>query len=1377
MKYSRLITHLRIALAVILLAAGAAIAIVGTRPEHKQTFGRFRGDPDGGLDMDASVTRPGSNEGGPYAKAVEDAALRAYPAEDLPFEATQNAIASWREFQTRFDSAMAVNPANPFLNWKLIGPSFAPFPGPLTFSGAPYVTSGRVTALALAPNCTAASCRLWVAAAGGGIWRTDNALANTPSWIFVSQIFASNAIGTITYNAATNTLYAGTGEPNASADSEAGVGIYKSTDGGNTWTLLPAVVTSITSTSPAGANTFSANGTYTGNAFVGRAVSSVVVDPTNPNHLFVGSVRAVRGVSSTGAGTTSNPTPPRPPFGLYESTDAGATFKYIWDGSDQCPATCDGSTTKAFVRGTTDVALDPGWNGTSNKIIYANSFGLNGAVTGAGGVWRSNDGGGTWTQIKSARNSAAGDTTDRCDISVTALAGGKTRLYVGAGNSLTTAANIARVYRTDDAVAATGDASFTDLTALQEASPAHNQSLGYCQSSAGAQCWYDNVIYSPPGKPDVLYVGGSYDYDQYGVRNNGRAFLRSTDAGVTFFDVTWDATTGQTPNPTCCQNNAIAPNGMHPDSHAVIEVAGTDIAIFGGDGGLIRSSGAFSDISSQCNNLSRNFGAPLSAADLATCKQLLKSVPTLLTSMNNALSTLQFQHLSVSASDNTNVQGGTQDNGTFQTNNSQTWPQIYYGDGGFSGFSSTDSKLRFASNTGRSMVANFQNGDPTKWVYIYNGIETSSLFYAPNIADPNSGAAQTIFHGGTAVWRTQDWGGPQAALEATCNIFTATTLAGCGDFLAIGPAGATALTASNADYRGTTRSGGNISFLARTKTDAVTLWASTSAGRLFVSKNANAAAAAVTWVRADSLDVNSPTRAITGIYVDPANPNHAWVSYNGYAFNTPTTPGHVYSVVFNPAVPSATFTNIDSTGAGAFPDFPATAVAAAPNGDVYAANDFGVLRLPNGTTTWEISGFNMPMVEVAALTVSSDGLKLFAATHGRSAWAADLPAGSRATGSLTTQAIPTSAPLGGSIKDSATLTGGITPTGTITFQLYGPNDATCGAGSIFTSTVSISDNGTYESASYTPTAPGTYRWTALYSGDASNSAIQTQCNDANESVTVGALAQALNLSTRMRTDTGNNVAIGGFTITGAVPKHVLMRAIGPSLTQYGINVQLALGDPTLEVHGPGAFGTIKNNNWRDSQEAQIKTDGLAPTNDLESAIDATLPPGAYTAIVSGNFAIFGPTGICLFEVYDLDVAATSKLANLSSRAYVGRPGIVEVPGDNVVIAGFVLGNSQSSGRVIVRGLGPSLAAFGIANVLADPTLELRDENGSLIFANNDWQDNAAQAAQISAAGLAPSNAKESAIAVTLTPGLYSAILVGLNNGTGVGTVEFYDRGP
>ncbi len=261
-------------------------------------------------------------------------------------------------------------------------------------------------------------------------------------------------------------------------------------------------------------------------------------------------------------------------------------------------------------------------------------------------------------------------------------------------------------------------------------------------------------------------------------------------------------------------------------------------------------------------------------------------------------------------------------------------------------------------------------------------------------------------------------------------------------------------------------------------------------------------------------------------------------------------------------------------------------------------------------------------------------------------------------------------------------------------------------------------------------------------------------------------AQTLNLSTRMRTDTGNNVGIGGFTITGAVPKHVIIRAIGPSLTKFGFSAPEVLADPILEVHGPGAFGTITNNNWRDSQETLIKADGLAPTNDLESAIDANLPPGAYTAIVRGNGS---PAGVCLFEVYDLDSAATSKVANLSTRAFVGNT-------NDVVIAGFVLGNNAGNDRVVIRGLGPSLSSFGIANTLGDPTLELRDENGVLHLADNDWQDNPAQAADITAAGLAPTNTKEAAIAATLPPGLYTAILAGLNNGSGVGIVEVYDLG-
>jgi hypothetical protein len=261
-------------------------------------------------------------------------------------------------------------------------------------------------------------------------------------------------------------------------------------------------------------------------------------------------------------------------------------------------------------------------------------------------------------------------------------------------------------------------------------------------------------------------------------------------------------------------------------------------------------------------------------------------------------------------------------------------------------------------------------------------------------------------------------------------------------------------------------------------------------------------------------------------------------------------------------------------------------------------------------------------------------------------------------------------------------------------------------------------------------------------------------------------AQALNLSTRMQVQTGANVGIGGFIITGTGPKHVLLRAIGPSLTASG--VPNALADPVLELHGPSPFVTITDDNWKDdpAQEALIIASGIQPTNDLESAIDATLLPGIYTAIISGKN---NTSGVGLVEVYDLSQATPATLANISTRASVGA-------GSNIVIGGFFLGGGNVNDRVAVRGIGPSLTAQGVPNALADPVLELRDGNGALLISNNDWQDNAVQASELMAAGLAPTNDLESGIATTLPPGPYTALLAGQDNGTGVGLVEVYDRG-
>ena len=256
-------------------------------------------------------------------------------------------------------------------------------------------------------------------------------------------------------------------------------------------------------------------------------------------------------------------------------------------------------------------------------------------------------------------------------------------------------------------------------------------------------------------------------------------------------------------------------------------------------------------------------------------------------------------------------------------------------------------------------------------------------------------------------------------------------------------------------------------------------------------------------------------------------------------------------------------------------------------------------------------------------------------------------------------------------------------------------------------------------------------------------------------------SKLLNLSTRMRVQTGENVLIGGFIITGTAPKHVLLRAIGPSLPFGG-----ALADPVLELHGPGTFATITDDNWMDdpAQKAAIIATGIPPTNDLESAIDATLNPGAYTAIVRGKN---GTTGIGLVEVYDLSQSATAKLANISTRGFVDT-------GDNVMIGGFILGGDTGNTRVAIRGIGPSLTQSGLSGVLADPTLELHNSNGTTLISNDNWQDDPTSAAALSANGLALQDSLESGIFTTLSPAAYTAILAGKNGGTGIGLVEVYN---
>jgi hypothetical protein len=826
--------------------------------------------------------------------------IRAYPATDIPSDASFAARAG----------GLALN-AGPHSagSWQLIGPSKATYPSvlnPFLFDGAQYVASGRVTAMAIAPNCSLGKCLLYVAAAGGGVWRTDKAL-NGSNWQYISPNFGTNAIGSLLMDPSDpsgNTLYAGTGEPNASADSEAGVGIYKTTDGGQTWTLVPG-----------------------SEIFFQRSIGQMAFDKAGK--LLVPIDSGVRGISSTGGASSSGSTAhPLVTRGLYRQT--GATFTLIRP-----------IVAVATARGSSTVKADP----THPDVIYVNEF--------SRGVWRSLDNGVSWAQIIGPLN--AGLSTDRAEFDVTTLSNGKTRMYVGVGNQSDSGANRARFYRTDDA---SGAAVFTDMTTAQN--------IGYCTG----QCWYDNVVYTPPGAPDVVYLGGSFSYGELHGPSNGRAWLLSTNGGTAFSDLTQDAD----------PNHA---EGIHPDEHAIVTVPGKPLQfITGSDGGVVRSDGKLADISAKCDTRG------LSAADTAYCKSLLGNVANQLVNMNNGLSTLQFQSLSASAQRPKNLlMGGTQDNGTFQSNGSPiVWPQIIYGDGGQSGFNVSNDALRFNTFTGQANDANFRDGAPTKWVIISAPIISSpegSLFYPPIIADPNPAMAGSIFQGSYSVWRTQDWGGDPAYLEANCPEFTTSAAQpGCGNFVPVGNGvPSTQLTAAGWGDRG----GGSVAWITRAPQNTGSLWAATSAGRVFITENASDPAGSVVWNRVDAANV--PNRFVTGIYVDPTDPRHAWISYNGYNVNTPALPGHVFEATWSGAG-AATFVDRSYN----LPDFPVTGVVRDDlTGDLYAASDFGVMRLPSGGSTWGAAGTGLPMVEVSGLTIIPSARILHAATHGRSAWSMQLP--------------------------------------------------------------------------------------------------------------------------------------------------------------------------------------------------------------------------------------------------------------------------------------------------------------------------------------------------------------------------------------------------
>jgi len=254
-------------------------------------------------------------------------------------------------------------------------------------------------------------------------------------------------------------------------------------------------------------------------------------------------------------------------------------------------------------------------------------------------------------------------------------------------------------------------------------------------------------------------------------------------------------------------------------------------------------------------------------------------------------------------------------------------------------------------------------------------------------------------------------------------------------------------------------------------------------------------------------------------------------------------------------------------------------------------------------------------------------------------------------------------------------------------------------------------------------------------------------------------AEFANLSTRGDVLTGDNILIGGFIIGGTASKNIILRALGPSLSNQGITNPLA--DPTLELHDSTGALVASNDNWKDTQQFAIESTGIPPTDDFESAIVTTLAPGAYTVLVKGNS---GAVGTALVEVFDLSPNVDSTLSNLSTRGFVD--------GANPLIGGFIASVGTGNTSTVARAIGPDLANRGVATPLSDPMLEVRDVDGNLVDSNDDYVPGSDSVIDVE--GLAPANSLESAIRLSLAPGNYTILVLAKAGDSGTALVELYD---
>jgi hypothetical protein len=451
----------------------------------------------------------------------------------------------------------------------------------------------------------------------------------------------------------------------------------------------------------------------------------------------------------------------------------------------------------------------------------------------------------------------------------------------------------------------------------------------------------------------------------------------------------------------------------------------------------------------------------------------------------------------------------------------------------------------------------------------------------------------------------------------------------------------------------------------------------------------------------------------------------------------------------------------------------------AARGRIYLAADnkvyaFGVTQTPSPTPTATASATATATATATPTATATATATPITTPSATATFTPTATATTTPTATATATATPVTTP---SSTPTATATATATPTATATATATPTTTATATATSTPTTTPVSSPTPTSTataSATATATATPISSPTATATATATPTASATATPTATASATVppsptpsatprtAPAPQALNISTRLRVETGENVLIAGYIITGNANKSVVVRGMGPSLSAFGLTGVLL--DPVLELRASNGSPVAMNDNWKDSQRSEIEATLLQPNDDRESVILTNLAPAAYTAILTGKN---NTSGIGVIEVYDKDPTADSQLGNISTR------GLVQ-GGNSVMIGGFILGGGSDSSQIVLRGIGPSLTQFGVNNALADPTIELHDANGSTLLSNDNWTDDTISAAFLIAKGLNPQNNKESAIFTLLPSGAYTAILAGKDGSTGIGLIEIFN---